>query len=238
MCFRSDGSGVPISDPKAGVITLQQFGDLFEARLSRDRIRPYVSATDGSVERVVALYEWNLSASAEVLKIIAVVEVVLRNSISSSFESFSRSNSGDGFWLSDSRILPFARQRDAVEHALKKVTAQNREPTLSAVIPELSFGFWRFLLTKRYGAMFWSPVLQYAFPEVRHGAERALFDRVGRLHRLRNRIAHHEPIFGRRLDLDHRDCLLVLGAVCPVTAKWAEGISRIPEVLANTPLLR
>ena len=217
---------------------MQQFSELFEARLSRDRVKSYVSAADGSIARAVALYEWNLSASAEVLKMLAVVEVVLRNAISGSFASFDRVNGGSGFWLSDHKILPFARQRDAVDRAVAKLTDRNREPTLSMVIPELSFGFWRFLLTKRYGAMFWSSVLQHAFPEVRSGDQRALFDRVGRLHRLRNRIAHHEPIFEQRLELDYRDCLSVLGAVCPVTAEWAQGISRLPEVLENRPTLR
>lgn len=235
MCFRSDGSGVPVQDSKERVCGVQQFSELFEARLSSNRVGSYLSVTSGSVERAIALYEWNLSASAEVLKVLAIVEVVLRNAISGAFASFDRLNGGSGFWLSNRQILPFARQRDAVDRAVTKLINRKREPTLSAVIPELSFGFWRFLLTKRNGAMFWSSVLQTAFPEVRNGDERALFERVGRLHRLRNRIAHHEPIFGRRLDLDHRDSLLVSGAVCPVTAAWAEEVSRLPTVLAARP---
>lgn len=168
VCFRSDGSGVPVRNSKGEVIAIamQPFSGLFEARLSRDRVEPYVSSMGGSVERAIALYEWNLAASAEVLKVIAIVEVVLRNSISGSFASFNRAKNGSDYWLSNPEILPFARQRDAVDRAVTKLIERKREPTLSAVIPELSFGFWRFLLTKRYGAMFWSPVLQYAFPEV------------------------------------------------------------------------
>ena len=89
-------------------------------------------------------------------------------------------------------------------------------------------------MTARYRANLW-PTVRRSFSGFVPGQEAVLFARIARLHEIRNRIAHHEPIFGRRLDLDHRDCLLVLGAVCPVTAAWAKEVSRLPEVLAVRP---
>ena len=217
---------------------MQQFNELFEVRISAARAQPYLVAARDSRDDALRIYEWNLAVSSEFFRQLAIIEVVLRNAISREFEKFHRPYDQLGHWLQDPKILPFERQREAVSDAITRVAVRRHAPTLERLIPELGFGFWRYLLTKRYADVYWMPVLRHAFPQVANIERRALFDRVGRLHRLRNRIAHHEPIFGRRLDLDHRDCLLVLGAVCPATAQWAEGISRIPEVLANTPLLR
>ena len=133
---RSGGSGVPVQDSKGSVCGVRQFSERFEAQLSSNRVGSYLSVTSGSVERAIAFYEWNLSVSAEILKVLAIVEVVLRNTISAAFASFDRSNGGSGYWLSDPQILPFTRQRDAVDRAVTKLINRKCEPTLSAVIPE------------------------------------------------------------------------------------------------------
>jgi hypothetical protein len=171
-------------------------------------------------------------------KMIAIVEVVLRNSLSEQLAVHHLRRCGKETWLLDEKNLLNSYHRSAVTTALKKLQARGLRADLDHLIPELSFGFWRYLLTRRYFGHFGEALFMKAFPTLEYGELHEVCRRVRRINELRNRIAHHEPIFGRRLDLDHRDCLLVLGAVCPVTAKWAEGISRIPEVLANTPLLR
>ena len=48
-------------------------------------------------------------------------------------------------------------------------------------------------------------------------------------------VVLRNAIFKRKLELDYRDCLMVIGAVCPVTARWTEGQSRVPQVLAVRP---
>jgi hypothetical protein len=56
-----------------------------------------------------------------------------------------------------------------------------------------------------------------------------------RLNRLRNRVAHHEPIHGRDLAGDHVDLLAVAGWMHPMVAAWIAGLSRVPAVLAARP---
>lgn len=51
------------------------------------------------------------------------------------------------------------------------------------------------------------------------------------LRMLRNRIAHHEPIFGQRLRANHQRILQVTGWISPVTRVWIEHHSRIPTLL-------
>ena len=52
------------------------------------------------------------------------------------------------------------------------------------------------------------------------------------LRKLRNRIAHHEPIFARQLVGDHGRILEVTGWISPVARMWVGRRSRVPVWLA------
>ena len=63
------------------------------------------------------------------------------------------------------------------------------------MIAELTLGFWRYLSTTAHHHPLWIPYLHNAFTP---GTARQAVDApVGRLHQLRNRIAHHEPLLRR-----------------------------------------
>jgi hypothetical protein len=60
------------------------------------------------------------------------------------------------------------------------------------VIAELTFGFWRYLSSAAHEVPLWRPYLHRA------GTSRIAVDApVTRLHRPRNRAAHHEPLLHR-----------------------------------------
>ena len=65
----------------------------------------------------------------------------------------------------------------------------------------------------------------------RHGVE----SRVDQLYYLRNRVAHHEPIFTRDLVRDHGFLLEVAGWICIDTRDWIADRSSVPAVLAARP---
>ncbi|NMI01370.1 hypothetical protein [Pseudonocardia acidicola] len=56
-----------------------------------------------------------------------------------------------------------------------------------------------------------------------------------RLHRLRNRIAHHEPLIHEDLTARLADLTGVLTAVDPVLHAWVQDGSRLQTVLAQRP---
>ena len=60
-------------------------------------------------------------------------------------------------------------------------------------------------------------------------------DRMQRLHFLRNRIAHHEPIHQRNLARDHAQLLEVVGWICPDSNTWVAVRSQTPTVIATRP---
>lgn len=101
------------------------------------------------------------------------------------------------------------------------------------LVAELTFGFWVSLVSRSADAL-WRACLHRAF---RHARVRR--DEVHRhldhLRRLRNRIAHHEPIFGRHLAADHDSLLRVVGWICPTTRDWIAHHSRVPPLLALRP---
>ena len=63
------------------------------------------------------------------------------------------------------------------------------------------------------------------------GMRRDVHDAMQELHLLRNRIAHHEPIYNRPLGRLHDLALTTAGWICPVTRQWMAGRSGVPELL-------
>ena len=56
---------------------------------------------------------------------------------------------------------------------------------------------------------------------------------VETLRHLRNRIAHHEPIFHRHLRADHETLLRIPGWIDPTVAQYVDVHSRLEEVLVK-----
>ncbi|NYT86960.1 hypothetical protein [Pollutimonas harenae] len=68
---------------------------------------------------------------------------------------------------------------------------------IGQVMAQLTFFFWKRLYSKDYANILWTP-LKTIFPDKR--LTRAnIATQLERLYQTRNRVAHHEPIFGRRL---------------------------------------
>src|SRR5699024_7998637 len=83
-----------------------------------------------------------------------------------------------------------ARPRAVLERAIREAGGPNALP--GKVIAQLTFGFWRYLTSAAHEVTLWRPALHHAFPT---GTARPDVDaRLGRLHSLRNRVAHHEPL--------------------------------------------
>lgn len=53
--------------------------------------------------------------------------------------------------------------------------------------------------------------------------------RLEGIRKLRNRIAHHEPILHYKLDSEYCKILETIGWICPVTAAWVGAASTFPE---------
>jgi len=140
-----------------------------------------------------------------------------------------------GNWYDNTRgVLSNHAPKDiaAARHRLRTL---RRQEVPGRVVAELGFGFWRFLLAKRYEATLWTGYLRHAFPNLHPQNRAVVYQALDRLHTVRNRIAHHEPVHGRDLATDAMTLSRLLGWIDADVKVWATAQSRLGSILAAHP---
>jgi len=163
--------------------------------LGPDRLARYLRACSDDLSAALRLYEWNCAVSSALFEVLGDVEVVVRQALHRELSAWHESKGFPGEWYDNAHGMLTLRAMTELDQARGRLSTRNMPDTPSFLIPELPFGFWRFLLTRTYASTIWRIVGTRAFPNVAPDEPAALWARVGRLHRLRNLIAHHEPIF-------------------------------------------
>ena len=201
--------------------------DVAELRrsLSTERFQRYLAATQGDERRALCLHVWNTAVAAAFYGPLQACEVALRNRVHAVLSS-----AYGGWWLRDELLLRGGELRMARDAELV-VARRNKEVVPGRVVAELGFGFWVGLFAKAYDQALWRTHLYRAFRP--RPDRRDLHDDLDRLRTLRNRIAHHEPIFHRNLVEDHGRIMSILGALSPTVADWVAHHSRVYEVVGT-----
>ncbi|WP_198950542.1 hypothetical protein [Kineosporia sp. A_224] len=206
-------------------------------RLTRARMESYLRAAGGGLGPAFARYEWNVDVSAAFLGVVGSAEVVVRNALDAQLSAWARARHGEETWFD---VLPLDVQgRATLTKARDRASGRGRRPeSAGRVIAELPLGFWRYLVAVRYLTTLWVPALHAAF---RDGpadlrARRRLVERhLDRLHFLRNRVAHHEPVHRRDLLADHRAALELVGWACPDSSAWLAARSTVEAAVERRP---
>jgi hypothetical protein len=205
--------------------------------LSPGRFDRYATAA-GSREQAAQLYLWNARISGALHETLGMFEVVLRNALDRQLTAYHQITlSGSGHWYCDPR-MPWTSQKlvDRIDRARAQATANGRKPEIHGkVIAELTFGFWRYILAAHYQTTLWAPALRRAFPHHRSQQRAAVYPLIDRLHSLRNRVAHHEPVHDLNIAARYKELLHVSGWIDPAAAAWIGQTSRIPSVLTTRP---
>lgn len=120
---------------------------------------------------------------------------------------------------------------DARANAAKSV---GHPPTHGDVVAQLSFGFWRYLGSKAHEKRLWVPLLHRAFPP---GTSRRddVDARLTRLNKVRNRVAHHEPLL--RVDLSGRvdDVVMLAALLDPEIGRYIASMSTVAAHVSRRP---
>jgi hypothetical protein len=205
--------------------------------LSPGRFDRYAQAA-GSRERAADLYLWNARISGALHESLGAFEVILRNALDRQLVAYHRiALSGDGRWYADPK-MPWTSKKlaDQIDRARAQATANGRHPEVHGkVIAELTFGFWRYILAGQYQSTLWAPALRRAFPHLGSQRRGDVYPLVDRLHSMRNRVAHHEPVHSLNIAARHKELLRISGWVDPAAAAWIGQTSRISDVLAARP---
>jgi hypothetical protein len=213
--------------------------DALETSLSPERMATYVQAAGGNREQALRLYTRNTAVSAAFYGPLQGLEVVLRNAMHRELSAVYGLD-----WYDNLENELDAGALDRIENAKRTLAKGGYAIDPPHVVAELPFGFWVSLVSKggrgpapkrekrRYDMAFWRRALYKAFPYARNSRPET-HRPLDYLRTLRNRIAHHEPIFTRHLQADFESILDVTGWICPKTRLWIEHHSRVAELLGR-----
>lgn len=170
--------------------------------LSKDIIKQYITSNDGlntSLER----YIWNVKLCESLYPSIHYFEILLRNQIS---RSISRILDNDEWLISEKTSMFNSEQKQKIEKALEVLKEKEETICSSNVIRHLNLGFWVKLFNANYDIVLWhqgleKKVFPFLKPEKRKRS--VVLRKLKMIHIIRNRIAHHEPIWNYHPDKMH-----------------------------------
>ena len=213
-----------------------------KSMLSAARMGTYERVLDAagnqiSLPMALELYAWNAQVSAAFLTPLHICEVVTRNAVAEAIE-----NQYGTRWpwsIGFEKSLPVSTRGYCLTADLQN--ARRHAKTTGKVIPELKFVFWQKMLTHRNDMRLWNPYLAQAFPNLPPGqsvsqSRQAIYNDLEHIRTLRNRIAHHEPIFSRNLLNDFQKISGLIALRCAVTAQWMSVNQQVLAIISTRPV--
>lgn len=203
--------------------------------LSSERMRPYLTVSSQSWEDALRLYEWNLHLSSSIMGLTGIVKVFIRNALDAELTRFAMAR-GSQDWTSSVRL-----DHKGIADLTKARSRAGANPAHGRIIAELTFGFWRYLASRKYLTLLWIPALVHAFPHLDTDparAQRLVETEVQQLHYLRNRAAHNEPLHRRDLAADVERASRLIGWIDPDAQTWLTSQERVSRELQLRPLNR
>lgn len=223
--------------------------------LTRERLAPYVAQQGGSLGKGLDLYVWNLQLAGAFHEVIAMVEVCLRNALNQQLVARFGPR-----WFATQGLFD-DRMTRALREACRRISGSGMQDLdqcdPAKMVSEVTLGTWVQLLEKGgyysngdrrerrdYDSLLWRTALHRAFPNS-SGRRADVLRLAQRFHYLRNRVAHHEPLFkgvplrgqSGRVSINdaHDGAVELVGLVSTEARDWVSVRSRVPAVLAERP---
>lgn len=182
----------------------------FENIISAQRMRKYLVACGGDTKKAMTLYRYNLELSKEMFTVISCFEVALRNRINNVLVNHLGNE-----WLKDSILRGGIFNVDTRVANTKKIIEKAYNGLLKdgkyshhKLLAEMEFGIWKYMYAAPQYALTGNVLLD-VFPNKPKTTVNIQFDNsyvfreLDYINKLRNRIAHHEPIcFNKNQNLD------------------------------------
>jgi len=221
---------------KAEIVAIPKPTSLTEV-IGTARLASYFATYPGRDELVVRLYSWNIALSAALWGPLGVLEVATRNAIHQQLAD----RAGRSDWWEDRRLSATLVDREwkSLHDAILTSARRKHYPTPDDVVAATGFGFWVGLLgagvprhpVQSYETSLWQPRLHRAFPDYSGGRKR-LHAELDLIRGVRNRVAHHEPVFrsdvGNLIDRIAR----VAGYIDPHAEAYIRANERVSTIVA------
>jgi hypothetical protein len=210
-----------------------------ETIISPPRFGTYIRETSGDRDRAMQLYCWNSDVSSAFYHMLQFCELTIRNAAVEAIEAeFGRNwHLSRGF----KHTLPVPSQRSRRYYAITDLeNCASRLRTAGKVVAELKFAFWQSLFVSPLDARLWDKHLAGIFPGLPGPVwvpkiRAKLYNDIETIRKLRNRIAHHEPIFARNLAEDHQRIREIILWRRASAAHWLDGVEQVTGLLAVRP---
>lgn len=204
-----------------------------EKAISAPRLNRYLSMAGGDLERAIKLHNWNTKLGSSLHLPLQLFELLFRNKLDA---TLTAKYGSDWYNVKFNHFDPVSQNQIAA--AEDQLVNQGRPLNPPCVIAQFSFGFWLNMLTKKNETQFWVAALHSSFPNAPRPIDRRYtHDNVDKIRVLRNRIAHHEPIYQRNVQQDLTHVVVVARWMCPATAGWIESFrGELLQVIANKPV--
>ena len=204
--------------------------------LSQPRFATYLQHCNNDRDKALALYQWNIELSAAFVVPLHLLEIALRNAVVESLTNVYTSN-----WPWDQNFilsLPSSGGYKPRQNLLSVARMPN--PTMGKVVAELKFVFWEKMFTARHDTRIWDTQLLACFPNAPDNLNvvqlrTRIFNDINTIRSLRNRIAHHEPIFYRNAQDDYDKIFELISWRDIVTADWMNNIQSVTRFIAERP---
>ena len=225
----------------------EKFSDLEQVAipgvLSTPRFGTFLTARNNNILKALQLYHWNAQISAAFLFPLHVFEIAIRNAVANAAASFYRTDEWP--WsIAFETSLPTTRSARKFSPRRELIGTRDwhsrPEQTTGKVISELKFAFWVSMYTGRHDGRLWNAYLRREYPNippdlsVTQGRDNIHLT-ADKVRDLRNRIAHHEPIFSRDLKTEYDEIANVVGYRCQHTAAWMKRTQDVTWLLQLLP---
>lgn len=205
--------------------------------LSQARFARYLATAGGNEASAMELYEWNTLMAQSLYVYLQCWEITFRNKV----DSFLRWKFGSEWPYDDNRaVRTLTNDEKRRLNETKTRQAQQRKQTkvsTDAIVADLSAGFWIALLSASHDVPYaWRYNLQRIFPNDRRLDRKTAHEMSERILSLRNRIAHHEPIYGLPLSQTYAEIQRLVSSMCVETNQFAQKNCTFANLVQKRPV--
>ena len=189
-----------------------------EQALSLERFARYLAWADGGRQRAVELYTLNTQLSECLYIPLQMLEIALRNRIHVVMSAALHDH-----WYDEPQCQLSSSQAEQVAKAKAELSYEGKQETPGRVVAALTFGYWTAFFNTAYEDLWRRQLRRIVIrPPGKPLRRKDFSSQLTPIRRLRNRIAHHEPILEQNLPRHYGNMLLLTGWLSPAAAKWCQ----------------
>jgi hypothetical protein len=170
-----------------------------------------------------------------------IAEVALRNALDEGLTSAFGNN-----WHQNQALINLPRSKaknqkfieKSIDKSISRINSQNNQINIGQIVANMSFEFWSGILHNDFDLPIWNGRLHNIFPNLSDQEGLSTVTTLAlSVKNLRNRVSHHEPIFGADMDLTRRygEIIQLIRIRNRQTAVWVRDYSRVMGVLREKP---